>query len=106
MSETCETYWNGERTPCVRGSGVVAPAPEFPQYWARDLVGQRIRVVRVFYGGQKSDMDDRDGSAWHKVTEGGGSPRFGHRNVLLEAYSFEPDDWDDMLDIALEEYVK
>lgn len=82
------TYWNGEETFAERGTGIVADA-NFPMYWARHLVGERIAVVRVVYGVQEFYLDDRDGQGWHKVTEGGGSPRLGHRNVGLEPGSFE-----------------
>lgn len=88
-----ETFWNGLPTPAERGTAVVADAPAFPLYWARELVGQRIAVVRVDlngvnYGGGIDYLDDRDGSGWRKVTEGHGGPRYGHRNVAVEPESF------------------
>ena len=85
------TFWNGEPTPCERGTAVVADTPEFPQYWARSepgLIGSRIKVVKVTYYGDVSYMDDRDGSGWRKVTEGHGGPRYGHRNISIVAGSF------------------
>jgi hypothetical protein len=89
------TYWNGLPTPAWRGSAVVADAPEFPNYWARGegLVGQRIAVVRVVldgvnYGGGTDYLDNRDGSGWRKVTEGHGSPPYGHASVAIEPGSF------------------
>lgn len=72
---------------------MVADSPEFPQYWARGLVGQRIAVVEVElggvnYGGGVFYLDDRDGSGWAKVTEGHGSPRYSHANLSIEDDSF------------------
>lgn len=89
-----DTFWNGLPTPALRGTAVVAAAPEFPQYWAADLVGQRIAVVHVTldgvaYGGGMTYLDDRDGSGWRKVTEGHGSPRWPHRGVRIVPDSFE-----------------
>lgn len=86
-------YWNGLPTYAVRGTGVVLDSPEFPQFWGRDLVGQRIPVVRVVldgvnYGGGIAYLDDRDGSGWRKVTEGHGSPAYGHRD--LDVRDFRP----------------
>lgn len=92
-----EGYWNGLPTNVDRGTAVVADSPEFPRYWARTegIIGQRIAVVRVDlngvnYGGGVAYLDDRDGSGWRKVTEGYGSPRFGHRDVAIEEGSFRP----------------
>jgi hypothetical protein len=74
-----ETYWNGERCNAARGSGVVH--------------GTRQRVVRVFYNGEHFDLDDTDERGWRKVAFGYGSPRYGHKNVLVETGTFEPDSW-------------
>jgi hypothetical protein len=89
------TFWNGLRTPAVRGTAIVADAPEFPKYWAREagLIGSRIPVVHVVlegvnYGGGSSYLDDRDGSGWLKVTEGHGSPAYGHRDIAIVHDSF------------------
>ncbi len=91
-----QAYWNGLPTVAQRGTAVVAPAPEFPQYWAarEGIIGERIPVVRVVldgvnYGGGVTYLDDRDGSGWAKVTRGHGSPRYGHRDVGIEDGSFE-----------------
>lgn len=89
-----DTFWNGLPTPALRGTAVVAPAPEFPQYWAADIVDERIAVVLVTldgvaYGGGTTYLDDRDGSGWRKVTEGHGGPRWPHRDVRIVPDSFE-----------------
>lgn len=90
-------YWNGLPTHAVRGTGVVLDCPEFPQFWGRDLVGQRIPVVRIVldgvnYGGGIAYLDDRDGSGWRKVTEGYGSPAYGHRDLDVRDFrSIEPE---------------
>lgn len=92
-----QAYWNGLPTAAERGTAVVAPAPEFPQYWAarEGIVGDRIPVVRVDldgvnYGGGIDYLDDRDGSGWAKVTRGMGSPRYGHRSLAIVDGSFTP----------------
>lgn len=88
-----QTFWNGEPAPAVRGTAVVADAPEFPQYWARTegIIGQRIPVVRVQYGQWLYVLDNRRGQAWDKVTRGNGSPRYGHADVKIELGSFVMD---------------
>lgn len=85
------TYWNGELTPAVRGTAVVADSTDFPLYWAREegLVGNRIPVVWVKYNGTEFYLDDRGDKGWIKITEGKGSPRFSHANVVIEHDSFE-----------------
>lgn len=92
-------FWNGLPTTAIRGQAIVDDAPEFPQYWAKDLVGQRIGVVRVDlegvnYGGGIVYLDNRDGSGWAKVTTGGGAPQFGHREVVIVEGSFITDSED------------
>jgi hypothetical protein len=91
------TYWNGLPlpVPARRGTAVVADAPEFPGYWARDLIGKRIEVVEVNLAGVSlagtvDYLDDRDGSGWRKVTEGRGGPGFGHASLDIERGSFAP----------------
>lgn len=91
---TEKTYWNGLETPARRGTAVVADAPEFPLYWARDLVGRRIEVVEVVldgvnFGGGIAYLDDREGQGWEKVTVGMGSPRYGHADLDIVDGSFE-----------------
>lgn len=89
-------FWNGLPTEVEKGTAVVADAPEFPLYWAKTegIIGERIAVVRVVldgvnYGGGTAYLDDRDGAGSAKVA-GGGSPRAGHSDVVIEPESFEP----------------
>ena len=90
---TPKAYWNGLETTAIRGTAIVAEAPEFPNYWAQELVGVRIDVVEIILdgvnaGGGIAHLDNRDGTAWLKVTEGGGSPQLPHRNVNIVPGSF------------------
>ena len=80
MSE--EPMWNGEPCGALKVRVVVADAPEFPLYWARDLVGMEIDAVQVTYNGDVFYLDNRDGSGWHKVTNGG-SPRLRHSELSI-----------------------
>jgi hypothetical protein len=80
-----KTYWNFEETPCTPGTAVVADDPWFPLYWARDMVGQRIPVVKVEGYGYLSDIG---GEGWRKVTEGRGGPGYRHGDVEIEPDSF------------------
>lgn len=89
-----DTYWNGQLTPAVIGTAVVEPTRQFPDFWGKHLVGQRIPVVRVVldgvnFGGGVIYLDNRDGSGWLKVTVGRGGPASRHREVQVEAYSFQ-----------------
>lgn len=89
-------YWNGLPTTIERGTAVVADDWRFAQYWARveGILGQRIPVVWVSLEAVNSVggvmyLDDRDGIATAKLTEGMGSPRVPHRNVTIVPGSFE-----------------
>lgn len=76
--------WNGEPCEAEHVIVIVADNPDAPQYWARDLIGQERKALRVRYGGDEFFLDDEDGTATHKVFEQGGSPRFGHRELAVE----------------------
>jgi len=78
-----ETFWNGEPAVAVRGTGVVQPSPTVPQFWGRHLIGRRVRVVRVTYGGHITYLYNDLGQGWHKVTKGYGSPRLAHANLSV-----------------------
>ena len=94
-----KAFWNGLPTEAFVGTATVAASPEFPEYWANDLVGQRIAVVKVILDGVNvigsvDYLDNRKGEGWAKVAMGG-SPHAGHRNVLIEPDSFEEETtWD------------
>jgi hypothetical protein len=99
MTDHILTYWNGLPTTATRGTAVVADAPKFPLYWARfeGIIGTRIHVVKVDldgvnYGGGFDYLDNRDESGWIKVTEGKGSPAYGHSSVEIEPGSFREGD--------------
>lgn len=81
-------YWNGERALAVKVRVIVGDAPQFPNYWARSLVGTEREAVRVTYSGQLFYLDNEDGSGWLKVTEGHGSPRYGHRDLAVRREVF------------------
>lgn len=76
------TRWNGEPVTAVQVRVVVADAPEFPQYWARGLVGTERAAVRVTYHGQIFYLDNETGVGWYKVTHGGG-PGLPHRGLAV-----------------------
>jgi hypothetical protein len=85
-----EGFWNGLPTQVRRVVGTVRPWEEGdpPQAWWRSLAGKRVSAVEVVldgvnYGGGLAYLYDDDGSGWRKVTEGHGSPRYGHRDVPL-----------------------
>lgn len=83
------TFWNGEPTPARRVRVVVgAPPADMPGHWLHEsgLIGKTIRAVEVTYRGwdRPQYLYDEDGSGWAKVTEGHGSPRYGHRNLPVE----------------------
>lgn len=100
-------YWNGFPTQVRRVVGTVRshdPDRDPPAAWwagfdpppfpgatippGEDLQGQRVDAIEVAldgvnFGGGIIYLDDRDGSGYNKVTEGRGSPLFGHRELPL-----------------------
>lgn len=88
------TYWNGLPTTATRGTAIVADAPEFPEYWARPIIGIRVPVVCVDLDGVNAGggiiyIDNREGVGWFKVTKGQGSPAYGHGDIAIVPDSFE-----------------
>lgn len=81
--------WNHIPVPVYRGSAVVVPAPKWPLYWAKELVGQRVRVVQVRQNGRVMYLFDGDGTGWYKLTHGGG-PELEHKVVEIADASFYP----------------
>jgi hypothetical protein len=84
-----QTYWNGELADARRVRVIVADDGRFPNYWAREFVGQERDAVEVLSGDAPDDvfpfyLDDEDGTGWVKVTTGRGSPRWGHRTIQVE----------------------
>lgn len=91
MSE--QAYWNGiEPVKAVRGTAVMLPSPQFPQFWGKTagLVGQRVPVVQVARGNEVFYLFNEDNEGWRKVTEGRGSPAYRHRDLDVE--KFVPDE--------------
>lgn len=106
------TYWNGEPCEARKVTLVVADTPQFSRYWARVFVGTTRNAVEVTYNGETFFIDDdyhdpeplppeyekvlgkptprRAGSGWAKVTEGRGSPHWGHANLHPAEGSVEP----------------
>lgn len=91
------TYWNGLPAPARRGTAIVARA-ESPNHWTlrEGLIGHRIAVVEVNlqgvnYGGGIEYIDNLEEWGWTKVTALKGSPRSGHRSVVIEPNSFIED---------------
>lgn len=85
MGGIVKTYWNGGPCQVRRVRVVVADAPEFPKYWARQFVGRERAAVEIVYGeGPPFYLDNEDGSGWLKVTEGKGSPQYGHKSLRVE----------------------
>lgn len=101
-------YWNGLETKVRKVKGVVKDWEEGvdpPKAWWRDIVGETVNAVEVildgvnFGGGHtflfegiatmpavpELDIEEEviNCNPWYKVTEGKGSPRFGHCDVRL-----------------------
>lgn len=74
------TYWNGEPTPARKVRVVVGPS-QLPTWWCAKLAGTEREAVEVSYGSDVFYLDNEDESAWGKVTEGRGLPRYGHRSL-------------------------
>ena len=77
------TYWNGEPATCRKVRIIVGKSPR-DTWWCAGLEGTERVAVRVDQGASTFYLDDADGSGWRKVTEGFGSPSWGHRSLPVE----------------------
>lgn len=80
---TEKTYWNGESASARKVLITVMDDGFFPLYWAKEFVGQDRLAVEVDYNGNVFYLDDENGQGWYKVTIGKGSPRIGHRSLVV-----------------------
>ena len=79
-----KTFWNGE--PCeARIVVVIVGKSPKKTWWCAGLEGQERQAVEVKYGDEKPFyLDNEDGEGWAKVTEGRGSPQWGHSSIPVE----------------------
>lgn len=80
-------FWNGEPAVVRKCRIKIKDESErFPLFWAKTegLIGKFVQAVEVRYPKPDSIpfyIYDEDGSGWFKVTEGYGSPRWGHSSI-------------------------
>jgi hypothetical protein len=79
-----DTRWNGERC-FARRVMVRVGTPHVHSLWCEPLAGTIRFAVEVTYSGQTFYLDDYYGQGWFKVTEGKGSPRWGHSTLAVAA---------------------
>ena len=79
-----ETFWNGE--PCKARIVVVIVGKSLREtWWCAKLEGQKRQAVEVNYRGEAPFyLDNENGQGWVKVTEGRGSPQWGHSSIPVE----------------------
>ena len=116
-------YWNGLAAKFRIVIAIVGPEPAelkdhieksrpgLKRYlWFVPFIGQHRQVVEVIQDGQTFYMDNEDGSGFRKVTEGRGSPQFGHRSfypaeILSEVCPSEWTKWFPALQDRIQEDV-
>jgi hypothetical protein len=80
------TFWNGEPCEAERGTGVMVDSPQFPLFWGREKVGERVPVVKITYGDHTFYIYNDHNFGWLKVTEGRGLPNRMHADLDVEKY--------------------
>jgi hypothetical protein len=85
--------WNYEPAKARHVTGVVLPSPQFPMFWGKHLVGQRVHAVAVARDdGSEFYLYDDDGLGTFKVLHGGG-PDSGHKSLeLSDVVEFEAEE--------------
>lgn len=78
-----QTFWNGEPCTARKVEVTVGKSPR-STWWCADLEGKKRQAVEVEYNGSKFYLDNEDGSGWHKVTVGRGSPAFYHASIPVD----------------------
>jgi len=79
-----KTFWNGEPREAKRVKVIVGSCE--PGWWCHGLENTTRNAVRVGTPGKGVFyLDDEDGSGWLKVTEGRGSPQWGHRSLPVSS---------------------
>ena len=92
MSVIPGAKWNYEPVKARYVTGIVLPSPQFPLFWGRHLVGQRVHAVAVMGYDKEFYIYDDDGLGTFKVMHGGG-PDCGHKSLeLSDVVEFEAEE--------------
>lgn len=87
-----DTFWNGEPVAAFRCK-VLVPRHSWPKWLPTDASPLR-HAVCVPHPDGRFFLDNEDGSGWAKVTDGRGSPHYGHRSLPVGcAVSSGDSDW-------------
>lgn len=74
-------FWNGEPTATFTAC-IIKPKEnkERPMHWYNPFAGQEMQAIEFTQDGQTCVIYNQDGTGYHKVTIGLGSPRCGHKS--------------------------
>lgn len=80
-------FWNGEHTATFTAC-IIKPhiVEDKPMYWCNVFAGTERQVIEITYAGQTWVIDNETGEGYIKVTEGMGSPSYGHKS--FKGYDF------------------
>lgn len=82
---TLNGYWNGEPATFTAFTYKVKKQDEIPLHWQNSNEDDIRQAIEITYCGRKFAIDNKFGDGYHKVTEGLGSPRCGHKSVDLNS---------------------
>jgi hypothetical protein len=78
------TFWNGEPCHARKVRVVIGNHGNFDHPWFLPFVGHERDAVEITYDNRTFYIDDSNGTGWHKVTLGKGSPRWGHSSLDVD----------------------
>lgn len=83
-NEKEQTYWNFEPCEARIVRIVVGNSGRFEKPWFEPYLGTIREAVEVKYGRYTFYIDNQFDNGWRKVTEGRGSPMWGHSSIDAE----------------------
>lgn len=94
-----DAYWNGVEVEAAEVNVIVADDTRFPCYWAREIVGQERKALKITVSKAPKNpegeivevnppkifyIDNEDGEGLRKVTEGKGMWNYSHKELSIE----------------------
>lgn len=84
LNDKEKTYWNFEPCEARIVKIIVGNSGRFEKPWFQPYLGTVREAVEIVQGRQKFYIDNQFDNGWKKVTEGKGSPTWGHSSLDAE----------------------
>lgn len=78
-----KTFWNGLECKATKVKIIVGKSPR-DTWWCASMAGQEHDAIRIDFQNEEPFYLNDDLDSWIKITEGLGSPSYGHKSLPCE----------------------